>query len=148
MKHIKLFEDQKVKPRLSDFIYHKFLSDVIKTAKCRDRKSEFFLEKRIHNSWILDIEFKTGTYYYDKKILNFLSSILDRLKEFEQPNKKNVTFSIIGNVVCILIIISFSKITEIKSSQEYQNWYNELEREYIKYREHDKLKKDMKKYNL
>lgn len=145
MKYIELFEKvQRTKPKLSHFIYQKYLSDLINNPKFSDEKPDRYKNRKEYNCII---EFNFPTYLVDKESLKNLLSIVERLKDFEETNLKRVSLLIHSNIY-IRIKIKPAKVKEIEETQEYQDWYKNVDADFAKYKEKFELKKAMKKYNL
>lgn len=146
MKIEKFYEKvQRTKPKLSQFIYQKYLSDLIQNADFLDEKPDRYKNRYEYTCLI---EFSNRVYLYDKEQLNYLLSILDRVKEFEEPGKKRVSLFISQSYIRLHIKIKPAKVKEIEATQEYQDWYKTIDANWVKWKEETELKKAMKKYNL
>lgn len=146
MKIEKFYEKvQRTKPKLSQFIYQKYLSDLIQNADFLDEKPDRYKNRYEYTCLI---EFSNRVYLYDKEQLSHLVSILERLKEFEELGKKRVSFFINQSYIRLHIKLKPAKVKEIEATQEYQDWYKNIESDWINYKEEQELKKATKKYNL
>lgn len=146
MKIEKFYEKvQRTKPKLSQFIYQKYLSDLIENASFLDEKPD-----RLKNryEYKCNIEFSGSVYNQDKESLKYLISVLERLNEFEEPGKKRVSLFMVESRIIIKIKIKPAKVKEIEATQEYQDWYKTIDANWIKWKEESELKKSMKNYNV
>lgn len=150
MKIEKFFERvQRTKPKLSEFIYDKYLSDLDSSELLY--KGIKFEDKFEDNTYIFKITFSMREASFDSRSLELLSDMIKRLDKFNIPNKKNIKLRIYQPNVYLTIKLSsiiVAGMNGIKSTDEYKEWYSNSQSEYIKLREEAILRKDMKKYNL
>lgn len=143
---------QSVKPKMGQYIFETYLSDLIKVnPKIHDTPPG---ENNIYFNYLksyykIEYEFNRSYNYSKEDFIYFL----DIIKSVEQlctdvKNQKGVDFRFYENTIILNLIISASKIDEIKSTKEYQGWLNLANIEFSKYKENQKFRKDIKKYNL